>query len=898
MKLEPIELEVIGLSGIATYTEVIEQNPLIIQAIEKRLREAERNKVFRDTKERKRGTQKEMRAYAVVSAQILDELEDDPVMARKLVSKQKVWPEGIDPQREKKAGVESGAAFLKDKLYKLLAKQPYDSPDARRVYIGFIDALRAGLDLCKTIKDIDGLLRSFSSEALYKNFIGELTSEEISKISKTSVSFYWSERQKAAKKLEGVIGKSLYSYIFSRSNAVQEAFLQAELYNPISKEEQKAYVDKRLQYLRAEIESINQKQQTFAGWTNKQYMDRYVQSWTVSKADAAWQAKREGGMEMIISRVNGTYKLPGINENIKKLEAGLSIPDRYTARKESWAWTDKKTPEKKEDLVSDQPSLTINTKPKLSHIARSGGVAVPTIKGKDVATRYLNEVGIKAVQYGNSLPDDEREKHANFTFASLIDLEECIGVSVKDLNLISGLGIDFATRGTKGSAATYWSTYKVINLNRSGGDGSLAHEWAHYLDNALSKSTSTVMKINGKEGHFATLGGSPDTAVDTILKKWWKAATENDGTRTVNVIFRANTSYKLSSYLYKETLEETIKNLQTKRGFDTFEPRNMRVLAQTYGAIAAHYGLYAITVPLLSRYTEFYRNSQAMDADKAKAYWSSPVEMFARSFEEYLLEQMETKGISNNYLQSSNKWAKEYGVYPAGDEKTQINIVFDELFKYLAQKYPVGKHQFDTTMRTQEQVHELLSDNQSKPNETKPSNLLKMRLKAKAIKIKLLMQQEVGLSGYDIRPFKSISASQSKAVKDVLTLKRFKDINERTGGLIYKAFKEDINGEYETWSDYEIAFLEKAEYVLLDDIGTVKSYKYKKYVLTDSGKDFIQSVTGRLQSLRDVKSGSSLFPEDITGEPPTNPTQPSTSALKLKHRAKAIKIKLALQKAA
>lgn len=61
------------------------------EKIEERLRKAQEKKKFRDTRGRIGGSKKEKIAYNLISMQNLSDIEQDPIIARKMVEKDKVW---------------------------------------------------------------------------------------------------------------------------------------------------------------------------------------------------------------------------------------------------------------------------------------------------------------------------------------------------------------------------------------------------------------------------------------------------------------------------------------------------------------------------------------------------------------------------------------------------------------------------------------------------------------------------------------------------------------------------------------------------------------------------------------------------------------------------------------
>ncbi len=106
--------------------------------------------------------------------------------------------------------------------------------------------------------------------------------------------------------------------------------------------------------------------------------------------------------------------------------------------------------------------------------------------GRDVAAEdLLTQFGFRGVEFGNWLPQDERQEVVNMAYDSLMDLSQALDLPPKALSLDGRLAVAFGARGTggKGAALAHFEpSREVINLTRMKGAGSLAHEWFHGLD--------------------------------------------------------------------------------------------------------------------------------------------------------------------------------------------------------------------------------------------------------------------------------------------------------------------------------------------------------------------------------------------------------------------------------
>lgn len=93
-------------------------------------------------------------------------------------------------------------------------------------------------------------------------------------------------------------------------------------------------------------------------------------------------------------------------------------------------------------------------------------------------------LNIKKLQFGSSLTKKEKQEHIDSTYNSLTNLALALNISKDFIGL--GNTITYGLKGKSGSKAHYEKDKFIINLNRKNGAGSLAHEWAHSLDNYVA----------------------------------------------------------------------------------------------------------------------------------------------------------------------------------------------------------------------------------------------------------------------------------------------------------------------------------------------------------------------------------------------------------------------------
>ncbi len=166
-------------------------------------------------------------------------------------------------------------------------------------------------------------------------------------------------------------------------------------------------------------------------------------------------------------------------------------------------------------------------------------------KGKNVTTeQFMNTFGFRGGEFGNWLSTEERQSVLNIAYDSLMDLAAVLGISPKAISLNGELGIAFGARGTGNAgfrgagAAHYENARAVINLTKMNGAGSLAHEWAHALDNYFGMMDNKQDRKAEKHStdHYLTNGRSYRggarkeilSAFDAIVKAMTEQVVENE----------------------------------------------------------------------------------------------------------------------------------------------------------------------------------------------------------------------------------------------------------------------------------------------------------------------------------------------------------------------------------
>ena len=614
------------------------------EAIEKRLRDAESNKKFKDSENRKKGAAKERAAIRVVSYQNLEEIESDAVVAERLVTKDAVWPE-YDIEGEKIKGTEPGAAYWKTEIRAACGSKPFDSVDSRQVYVKGIEKLKTLISACDTLAQLGKVYEQWTNLEEVKGWVGDL--ENLG--GKEKATWYRNEWYNIRKKIEAVFGVRLLNTLTLSSESAKEKHLNARLYNPFTKQQQDEVVEQAVDGVKYTLERIYNGIFTYPNEQGKIDSIKYY----------------EQRLEMFQQR------------------KGLTATQQVREANWSWATSSKN---KTGGGAGSRTAIAVNTKEPLSHIIRKGGMEVPYISSTNINNEFADQAGFYSVEYGNSLPDREREQHANRFYQAMVDWEELTGLSVKKLNQFGNLGIAFGSRGKSGHAATYFGGYRVINLSRKHGDGSLAHEYWHYLDDVLARASGPKSEVNGQSAWFASESGAANPFIADKVRKIMHFI--KSGTSKAKFIFKADDNrYRLERYK-GETIEDTIKNIQRANPIyaNYREKKGNKNQREVYGKLAAMHGLEFIEVTLTVDGSQQYSNSKAMGSE----YWIRNVELFARAGESYIWNKMERTGVFNNYLQSLKlERFREAGYeppYPEGKEADTIYMLFEDLVQEIAKQ--------------------------------------------------------------------------------------------------------------------------------------------------------------------------------------------------------------------
>lgn len=218
-----------------------------------------------------------------------------------------------------------------------------------------------------------------------------------------------------------------------------------------------------------------------------------------SELISAWSEKREPEMKAGVWNVLGTKvryttdEDDGWKSQEEALWEGLGGPTRKPQSAEA--------AEKRKERKEQEDELK---RPHLAHVVVEGQRR--DLRRHVEAEELMKEFGFRAIEFGNWLPDGERQEVLDFAYDSFDMLAEALDVPRRAIGFDGRLAIAFGSRGNSSALAHFEPLREVINLTRLKGAGCLAHEWCHAYDHFQSQGRAGIR--NPEEKAFLNEKGS------------------------------------------------------------------------------------------------------------------------------------------------------------------------------------------------------------------------------------------------------------------------------------------------------------------------------------------------------------------------------------------------------
>ena len=697
------------------------------EQVEQRLQGQQASKEFKDVG-RVAQTRKEKSAFRLINSKMLVDLEDDGVMAYNMVKKDNVWKE-IDIQQERDRGVSSGAVYMKVKIREAVPTRPKDEKQARASYVLFLEKLQNDLLECFTYQQVVDFLNSLYStnsaeriisyffDANYEKEGEDYRQEFMSRLAVASPRV-WRELQRpyrtVPRLVKEIFGSRLENMMFKGSESAAIVYNDAKNKEPLSEEDSVEQIKRINESIEKGLESDEKNIQEYKNADDKGLKSLLLQ-W---KNPHYYQSRLEEFRQFGIKY----YEKSKVSRNeVRNNRLKLAQP-----RGNDWSWLEKPEKEGLENEVKKPKEEAINTKEPLSYIKRTGGYKIETLSPQEI----VNKFGFNAVNYGVYVDDKWSKEHTKHFLGAMSDMGQMLNLDIKKTNELGKLSIAFGAKGRKGAMATYFPQTKDINLTKSNGDGSVAHEWGHYFDNV-------IVELDQKKAtnQFASDGYSPDAEIKALYKELFDFISKGNPLYTPKVpmtfyakkytysdapsysVLRKNengyTRYVEAKIELKSTIEETLENIE---GLAVADDSRYTTKINVFGYIIDHFGLESYDIPMelktsyyfhKSAYKfykycfkgESYKKNESYNIEMAVAprtkYWTSYVELWARAWETVILKKLLDKNRVSNYLVDGipleDIILEGYNrPYPTGKELEFIETIIDKIVLAFKKKFAVG----------------------------------------------------------------------------------------------------------------------------------------------------------------------------------------------------------------
>lgn len=271
----------------------------------------------------------------------------------------------------------------------------------------------------------------------------------------------------------------------------------------------------------------------------------------------------------------------------------------------------------------------------VEHAVRKGG---PVIDASTIAagSEFMARIaGMRGLQWGNSVTDEERQHHLQKSAEAFADLTDILGLPTSAASLSGTLALAIGARGRANALAHYEPASKIINLTRKGGVGSLAHEWGHALDHWLAGGKLSGGPSQRRAGDLLSEQRNEKTAIRT--ESGFQVV---DNTKDPTWIAMRRVRDAMQASGFNKRLANELATMRSRR----------------------------IMTPEMS------------------SYYASDCEKFARCFERHVQRKLHLQGRENTYLAGLRK--EGHPLWPSDDEVDALAPAFDALIEATRQRMP------------------------------------------------------------------------------------------------------------------------------------------------------------------------------------------------------------------
>lgn len=306
--------------------------------------------------------------------------------------------------------------------------------------------------------------------------------------------------------------------------------------------------------------------------------------------------------------------------------------------------------------------------------------------GRDIAPEeFLSTFGFRGVQFGESLPDVERQAVINHAYDALKDLADILGVEDEAISLHGRLGAAFGARGQGSAPAHYEPGMRLFNITRQNGAGSLAHEWGHGFDDLMGEHL--LQGANKGNTVYASSLSVFKNVPEPLGSMWAGVVSAMVSRERSREEALSKTSANLEALVANEANAIAIKEREVAK--ERPDRKYLRKVEAYLASIAKDIATLHEAVQLLSdpgaqppfgrRPSDYITEAQAL-CGKSGEYWKRRHELFARAFESAIFDALEARGGSSPFLvhgveedRYADKAVWKGNPYPSGDERRSMS---------------------------------------------------------------------------------------------------------------------------------------------------------------------------------------------------------------------------------
>ncbi|WIF21962.1 methyltransferase [Shewanella phage vB_SbaS_Y11] len=287
-------------------------------------------------------------------------------------------------------------------------------------------------------------------------------------------------------------------------------------------------------------------------------------------------------------------------------------------------------------------------------------------QGQDVTTeQFMETFGLRGGQFGNWVKQGanskDRQGMLNDTYDAFMDLSGVLGVPPEAIGLGGKLAMSFGARGKGAAMAHYEPSQVVINLTKTKGAGSLAHEWFHALDHHFTSFRDSPARNKSREDTYITY--KPEPSMMYAPKK--------------------GRGYLMSKPALERRRESSKDPMYAAENWvpDPNHPEGVRPKVEE---------AFAELVNTLN-HSPMTQRAATIDKGATDGYWSRIIERAARAFESYVIHKLDQQGARSDFLANvtpENAFPRNMDRYPylLESEMAPVAEAFDNLFTVIDSK--------------------------------------------------------------------------------------------------------------------------------------------------------------------------------------------------------------------